>query len=46
MKLARMLRSVVLPVPVPPEIRMFWRASTALTSRAAASWVMEPEAVS
>ena len=46
MKLARMLRSVVLPVPVPPEIRMFWRSSTALTSRAAASWVREPEAMS
>ena len=42
MELARMLSSVVLPVPVPPEIRMFLRLRTALSRLRATSSVRVP----
>ena len=42
MKLARMFSRVVLPVPVPPEMRMFWRFRAPLSRMAASSWVRVP----
>jgi hypothetical protein len=39
------LASVVLPVLVPPAIRMFWRSRTARTSRPACAAVIIPSSM-